>query len=116
MLNEDIKFRYVWKNGENIIFEYYTITQIEKLYSGCFPPKRLFKLIARDRWTGLKDRNGKDIYENDLLTDWVTNHGFVYKVEYEPGGYVAVYDSGEWHYLAEIDSRDYELIEGNFND
>ena len=60
-----IKFRYVYSNGKEIKTFIYTIEEIER---GWHEWTNLgdFKLISRDRFTGLKDKNGVEIFENDV--------------------------------------------------
>jgi YopX protein len=51
-------------------------------------------------WSGLKDKNGKEIYEGDLL-QYQNATGFVRKVEFDRGGF-GYYDlSKEWCYLSQ---------------
>lgn len=77
-----IKFRYVFKNkstGE-LIYEFYNIKQIERLnFISRFLKNNEFELISRDRYIGMLDINGKEIYENDI-----DQYGFT--VSYVGGG------------------------------
>lgn len=70
-MNRPIKFRYRYEQtnkltGEKIIVtRIYDMSQIEdgiaKVYFDCE------KLISRDEFTGLHDKNGKEIFEGDIL-------------------------------------------------
>ncbi len=70
-MSREIKISYLWQDGDKRIEKIYNLSQIEagdhySDMSDC-PFLKNYRVIARRQYTGLKDKNGKEIYEGDIL-------------------------------------------------
>ena len=90
-MNREIKFR-AFIDGEMIQADALAFEQYEPL------SMQLAKCPTLMQYTGLKDKNGVEIYEGDIMkpvTNYLYKFGNQGAVEYEPdyGGYIVI---GEW--------------------
>lgn len=121
----DIKFRYVYRNVDTneIKIVIKDIVQIEKDNE---PYLDGWVLISRDEFTGLTDKNGKEIYEGDILEyDTGKRYVVVYSIEAFDSGtnehYIGAYmlrDDHNFHELICNVTRPYKYAEiiGNIHD
>ena len=72
-MSKEIKFKYIWSNPTktNFLTEIFTLDQIEHgeqfMVLENEPLLKNYRRVAILQWTGLKDKNGKEIYEGDVV-------------------------------------------------
>ncbi len=100
----EIKFR-AWNPKTKVLHSWETIVTKwdNEEFTGLFliPQDKFYKLM---QYTGLKDKNGKEIYEGDIIVYLVIKYKSV--VEWEHGGFGFIGADGEPMYTEE----DFEVI------
>lgn len=127
MNEREIKFRYIWKRKSDGHF-YVNIVPIECLeLKGDQPFIHVegnvdhWDLVSRDQFTGLKDKNGTEIYEGDVLHCDSPTHNCDLQVKFGTYGFEAHSHHGfyletlegafEWPIRRlDLDRGDYKII------
>lgn len=113
----EIKFR-AW-NGKKMIYRglhdknwYYTPKNDENGCHWAFPADQSDALFKIMEYTGLKDKNGKEIYEGDIINigdkDEICSIEKTF-IEYEGGSFIIKY-LGFKYSLWNFDSNDIEIV------
>ena len=86
-MQREIKFRYrIQDKTGKIITQIYTLEEIEmgllsKYYS------LDYKILSRDQYTGLKDKNDKEIYGGDIVKHFVSYKEQIDKIHFVEDGW-----------------------------
>lgn len=110
-MTDRFKFR-VWDKKSKIFIERGLID----IYLGVFSTDNLLNKsrFLIEQCTGLKDKNGKLIYENDVVKDTIIESGVIEWNEYH-ACFMVVFNDGDNREFGEWDTKDFEII-GNIHE
>ena len=94
-MSREIKFKYIWSNPTktNFLTEIFTLDQIERgeqfMVLENEPLLKNYRIVAILQWTGLLDKNGKEIYEGDSVQKIYKGKAYqVCEVKFNDGTFV----------------------------
>ena len=94
-MSREIKFKYIWSNPTktNFLTEIFTLDQIERgeqfMVLENEPLLKNYRIVAILQWTGLLDKNDKEIYEGDSVQKIYKGKAYqVCEVKFNDGTFV----------------------------
>lgn len=121
-MNRVIKFEYIFSDGVGFIKKIYTINEIEmgdgNVYESLMdePLLKKYKLIDRRQFTGLKDKNGKMIYEGDIVTDEGSGSKGIIEWNNDDASFVVHYNGSSEDYQSFLEMDEWAIIIGNIHE
>ena len=116
MDKREIKFKFKWTDGKEWIVKDFTLDEIMNGepfdYLSDSPFFRNYKMVERVQYTGLKDANGVEIYEGDIL---VCEYGHIWVVSYNDRGFWMAHNPDDIHDFVFLDDYDFQ-VGGNIHE
>ena len=93
-MNREIKFEIIYEDLKEKVHK--QIVTLDNLLLGAWElPSDRLRVIARREFTGLKDKNGKEIYEGDILKRKTISGEWIILVEWKKWSYTGLLDVEE---------------------
>jgi uncharacterized phage protein (TIGR01671 family) len=91
----EIKFDYIFKErfSGKLIHRIFTIEELENLEMDILLSENYWEIVARRQFTGLRDKNGKEIFESDIVK---TDDKIIGYIVFQNGAFHWTDGAGHW--------------------